>query len=379
VGRWTQGQRVTPLVFRLRAVGAKPSWPALAPAPLPANPVTDGQVREILRQHISSGGVGMVVGIIDRRGRRVIAAGRGSSADPRPLDGDTAFEIGSISKVFTSLLLQQSVSRGELKLDEPAGRFAPKGMAMPQSGGRQITLADLSTHHSGLPGDDAAFWGKDPNRVTANYDTARLLRFVTQAKLSHAPGTRYNYSNIGASVLGQFLARQADKPYGQLVRERIAAPLGMNATTLAPAPAARVAIGHNDARKPVPPFEAQAYDPAGGLRSTTNDMLTFLGAELGAVKTPLAPALRAQWSTLRRQAINPGIQVALGWHVTLRPRGDIVWHNGGTPGFRTFAGFNPRTGVGVVVLSNATTGRPAPNDIGLHLLDPSWPLEAPAP
>jgi CubicO group peptidase (beta-lactamase class C family) len=197
--------------------------------------------------------------------------------------------------------------------------------------------------------------------------------------LSHSPGTAYDYSNIGGSVLGQLLALNAGIPYGRLVRDQITIPLGMSATTLAPPAGARVAVGHNAALKPVPPFDAQAYDPAGGLRSTADDMLTFLGAELGYVKTPLAPALRAQWTTLRRPAINPRVEAALGWAVTLRPEGEIIWHNGGTPGFRTFAGFNPKSGVGVVVLSNAYGTRLGPDDIGLHLLDPNAPLDVLAP
>src|SRR5205085_7630480 len=133
---------------------------------------------------------------------------------------------------------------------------------------------------------------------------------------------------------------------------------GMNATTTAPPRGTPIAVGHNRALKPVPPFNAQAYEPAGGVRSTANDMLTFLGAELGYVRTPLAPALKAQWRTVRRPAINPRVKVALGWIVTMRPEGEIIWHNGSTTGFRTFAGFNPKTGMGVVVLSNALMTRP---------------------
>lgn len=380
-GSWTQSGRVRPLELRRRAAYAAPAWPDLSPVRIPVHTLSDAEIKAMLRRRIllEHQGVGMVVGVIDSRGRRVIAFGRSDVSDPRPLDGKTVFEIGSISKVFTSLLLEEGVVRGELALDDPASHFAPQGVVIPQSGGRQITLVDLSTHTSGLPDDDKDFWGKNPDRPSAHYDVARLFRFVSRVRLSHSPGTAYDYSNIGGSVLGQLLALKAGEPYGRLVRDRITIPLGMNATTLAPPPGAPVAIGHNAEMKAVPPFDAQAYDPAGGLRSTADDMLTFLGAELGYVRTPLAPAMRAQWSTVRRPAINAHIKVALGWHVTLRPEGEIIWHNGGTPGFRTFAGFNPKMGVGVVVLSNTNTGRLGPDDIGLHLLDPAAPLDVPAP
>lgn len=381
VGTWTQRGRVRPLVFQRRLAGTAPVWPQLTTVRHPVHAATDAEIKAIIRERVSfkHQGVGMVVGVIDAHGRRVIAFGRSGSPDSRPLDGDTVFEIGSISKIFTSLLLEAGVVRGEIALDDPAYRLAPKSLVLPQSEGRQITLVDLSTHTSGLPGDDDDFWGKNPDQVTAHYDVARLFRFVGQAKLSHTPGTVYNYSNIGASLLGQLLALRAGKSYGQLVHDRITAPLGMNSMTIAPRAGALVAVGHDDALKPVPAFNAQAYGPAGGLRSTANDMLTFLGAELGYVKTPLAPAMRAQWSTVRRPAINPRIQAALDWVVTLRPEGEIIWHNGSTTGFRTFAGFNPKTGVGVVVLSNALMGRLGPDDIGLHLLAPSTPLDVPAP
>jgi D-alanyl-D-alanine-carboxypeptidase/D-alanyl-D-alanine-endopeptidase len=380
-GSWTQRGRVRPLVLRRRAAGAAPAWPDLVSVRIRAGTPTDAEIEAILRQRIvrEHQGIGMVVGVIDKRGRRTIAFGRSDASDPRPLDGKTMFEIGSISKVFTSLLLVEGVRRGELTLDDPASRFAPRGVMIPQSGGRQITLVDLATHTSGLPADDDDFWGKDPDRPNAHYDIDRLFRFVGHAKLSHSPGTAYEYSNIGAALLGQLLALKAGKPYGRLVSDRITGPLGMNATTLIPPAGARIAIGHNAALKPVVPFDAQAYNPAGGLRSTADDMLTLLGAELGYVKTPLAPVLRAQWSTVRRPSINPRMEAALDWAVTLRPDGEIIWKNGGTPGFRTFAGFNPKTGVGVVVLSNTNTGRLGPDDIGLHLLDPAAPLDVPAP
>ncbi len=380
-GSWTQSGRVRPLVLHRRPVGAALAWHDLSPVRILVHTFNDAEIKAMLYRRIflEHQGVGMVVGVIDSRGRRVIAFGRSDASDPRPLDGKTVFEIGSISKVFTSLLLEDGVVRGELALDDPVSRFAPPGVVIPQSGGRQIRLVDLSTHTSGLPDDDEDFWGKNPDHPSGHYDVARLFRFVSQVKLSHSPGTAYDYSNIGGSVLGQLLAVKAGEPYGRLIRDRITIPLGMNSTTLAPPAGAPLAVGHNAALKAVPPFDAQAYDPAGGLRSTADDMLIFLGAELGYTKTSLAPALRAQWSTVRRPAINPGVEVALGWHVTLRPEGEIIWHNGGTPGFRTFAGFNPKTGVGVVVLSNTNAARLGPDDIGLHLLDPAAPLDVPAP
>jgi CubicO group peptidase (beta-lactamase class C family) len=381
VGTWIQSGRIRPVVFYRRVSAALPSWPELqASAAIMATP-TDAEVDAILRKRVDDEhqSIGMVVGVIDKHGRRIRTYGRSDTSDPRPLNGNTVFEIGSISKVFTSLLLVIAVSDGHLKLDDPASKYAPPDLVIPHGDGREISLADLSTHTSGLPNDDDAFWGSDPDRPTAHYDVSRLFHFVSGASLSSTPGAAYAYSNVGGALLGQLLAIEGGKPYEELLKEKVTGPLGMPNTGVIPNRGAQVAVGHNAKLEPLPPFNAQAYNPAGGLRSTADDVLTFLGGELGYIKNPLSPSLRAQWDTVRRQAVNPRIKVALGWHVTLRPNGEIIWHNGGTNGVRSFAGFNPKTGVGVVVLSNTYGTKLGPDDIGLHVLDPAAPLDVLAP
>jgi CubicO group peptidase (beta-lactamase class C family) len=379
-GQWTQDGRVRPLTLFKRAAGAGPTWPDVKPLTAAARTPTDTEIREMLRNRIlrDHQGVGMVVGVIDSHGRRIVAFGRSDGSDPRPLDGETVFEVGSISKIFTSLLLEEAVSRGQVALNDPAARLAPHGVAIPERDGQKITLIELSTHTSGLP-DDNDLWERDPVQPYRHYDVARFFDLVGQTKLSRSPGKEFEYSNIGASLLGQLLSLKEGKTYAQLIHDRITAPLGMRSTAVAPTPGTRAAIGHDAALKPVAPFMAQAFDPAGGIRSNADDMLTFLGAELGFVNTPLAQTLRAQWSSVRGPSINPRVRQSLGWAVTLRPEGEIIWHNGGTPGFRSFAGFNPKTGVGVVVLSNASTGNLGPEDIGLRVLDATEPLDVPAP
>ena len=120
----------------------------------PNSPVPpDSEIRKILVERIDTfhQGVGIVVGVIEPQGRRVVAYGSLNQGDPRPLNGDTIFEIGSVTKVFTSLLLSDMVQRGEVALADPVAKYLPADVKVPERGGRVITLVDLSTHTSGLP------------------------------------------------------------------------------------------------------------------------------------------------------------------------------------------------------------------------------------
>jgi serine-type D-Ala-D-Ala carboxypeptidase/endopeptidase len=179
--------------------------------------------------------------------------------------------------------------------------------------------------------------------------------------------------------LGQALAHRARMDYEALVRSRVTVPLGMMSTgiTLSPDEKARLAVGHNDKLAAVPNWELPALAGAGALRSSANDMLTFLGANLGYVKTPLAPAMAAMLSVRRPTGGPNGGEIGLGWLITKPPDDELVWHNGGTGGYRSFIGYDAKTRVGIVVLSNTFTGAGI-DDIGMHLLDSHVPL-LPAP
>ena len=335
----------------------------------------------MLRQRIDTehSGVGIVVGVIDAHGRRIVSYGVRDQADPRPVDGKTIFEIGSMTKVFTSLVLSEMVQAGEVKLDDPVAKYLPPGAKVPERGGKQITLLDISTQSSGLPRMPTNFAPKDWTNPYADYDEAKLLQFLAGYSLPRDIGSKYEYSNLAVGLLGDALAHRAGVSYEAMVKQRITQPLGMASTTitLSPALKARLAQGHDAGLDPAANWDLDALAGAGALRSDAEDILTFLGAELGYVKTPLAPAMRAQWTTVRRPTGTPNLSVGLAWHIASPPnRDEFVAHDGGTGGYRTYMGFDPKTGVGVVVLTNAATGRGG-NDIGAHILS-GLPL-APAP
>jgi serine-type D-Ala-D-Ala carboxypeptidase/endopeptidase len=344
-----------------------------------SNVPSDSEIRKILIDRIDKDhqSVGVVVGVIESTGRRVVAYGNLEKGEQRTVDGDTVFEIGSVTKVFTSLLLADMVQRGEVALTDPVTKYLPAGVKVPERGGRQITLLDLATHTSGLPRLPSNLAPKDPNNPYADYSVEQLYQFLSGYQLTRDIGVQYEYSNLGGGLLGHVLARRAGMDYEELVRTRICEPLRMNSTgiTLSKDMRARLAGGHNQALHPAANWDIPTLAGAGALRSTTNDLLSFLAANLGYTKSPLAPAMLAMLAVRRPTGV-PGLEIALGWHILTRDGHEIIWHNGGTGGYRTFVGYDLKRRIGVAVLSNAETSAGV-DDIGQHLLYTGTPLYQP--
>uniref|UniRef100_Q01QS0 Beta-lactamase n=1 Tax=Solibacter usitatus (strain Ellin6076) TaxID=234267 RepID=Q01QS0_SOLUE len=335
----------------------------------------DVEIRKILAERVGPENLGstIVVGVIDAQGRRVVAYGSLAKNDARKPGGDTVFEIGSMSKVFTSLLLMDMSRKGELVVSDPVAKFLPETVKVPERGGRKITLADLSTQSSGLPRMPTNFTPKDAGNPYADYSVQQMYDFISGYQLTRDIGSQYEYSNLGVGLLGHALARRAGMSWEELVRKRICDPLGMSNTrvTLTPEMKARLAVGHSAGLAAVPNWDIPTLAGAGALRSTANDMLIFLAANLGYAKTPLAQAMADEIAI--RRPVGGDMEIAYGWHVQNKDGNSIIWHNGGTGGYRTYMGFDPKARTGVVVLSNVST--PAgPDDIGRHLLNASYPL-----
>lgn len=364
-GTWTQSGITWPLVFSPGAPAGPPPPPR---APLPADWAipADSEIAKLIDTRIAGrAGEGIVIGVIEPSGRRIVARG---PAGGKPFDGKTVFEIGSMSKVFTSLLLADMVQRGEVKLDDPAEKYLPAGAKMPERGVRKITLADLATHRSGLPRlpDNMPFG--DPANPYADYTEAMLLQFLGRYALTRDIGSQFEYSNLGVGLLGYILARRAGTDYETLLRQRITGPLGMRDTaiTLDANQKARFATGHDAFMQPAKPWDLPALAGAGAIRSTADDMLTFLAAFIGAKPSPLAPAMQAMIAQ-RWPGVSPGVESGLAWMIAKSPSGEIVFHDGGTGGFRTSMVYAPAKKRGVVVLTNAAV-EPSSNDLAIHLM-----------
>ncbi|MDQ3607277.1 MAG: beta-lactamase family protein, partial [Gemmatimonadota bacterium] len=244
---------------------------------------SDSTVRSILKVRVESGRApGIVVGILENGQRRYVAYG---SAGPGrgPLDEHTLFEIGSISKTFTGLLLADAVVRGEVRLDQPVVELLPAGTVIPARADRPITLEQLATHRSGLPRLPTNMAPANPADPYADYDEARLYAFLAAYTPPRSPGDSAEYSNLGAGLLGHALVRRSGAPsWGALVERRTTGPLGMRETFVDVPPAAieRLAAGHDAGMDTVPPWHLDVLAGAGALRSTAADMLTYLAAQM---------------------------------------------------------------------------------------------------
>ncbi|MDX1548316.1 MAG: serine hydrolase [Rhodothermales bacterium] len=332
-------------------------------------PAIPEEVAASIRARVDAGdNPAIIVGVIDAGGTTLYAYGRvGPEQDAAP-DAHTVFEIGSITKAFTGLLLAEMAARGEVALDDPVARYLPEGVSMP--GGEAITLAHLASHTSGLPRLPTNFAPADMGNPYADYTAEQLYAFLNAYTLPRAPGEQYAYSNLGMGLLGHVLARRAGTDYETLLRERILGPLGLGDTGIALTEdqRARLATGYRDGR-PVAYWDLPALAGAGALRSTADELLRFLAAHLGLAGTPL-DAVMDEATTPRAEAAGPN-HVGLGWHVRRTDRSEMVWHNGGTGGFSSFAGYDPARGRGVVVLANSSADV---DDLGAHILDPTVPL-----
>ena len=342
--------------------------------------IPNEKIAEILQERLEAGpATGIVVGVIEPNGRRVVAEGTLGADDERPVDGDTIFEVGSVNKVFTTLLLAEAVQRGEVALDDPVAQFLPAEAEVPERGGRRISLLDLATQSSGLPRLPTNIDPADPQDPYADYGTADLYAFLADYSLPRDIGTQFEYSNLGMGLLGHTLSLAAGETYEALLEERVLAPLQLEDTgiELSDAQQARMAAGHDAYLRPTSYWTFDALASAGALRSTANDLLDFLAAAMGLVETPLAPAFAATLEP-RRPTGMPDTEIGLGWFVSGgQGSGTVAWHNGITGGFHAFIGFRSDSQTGVVVLANSSA-LPS-RDIGLHLLEPSVPLPPPTP
>jgi serine-type D-Ala-D-Ala carboxypeptidase/endopeptidase len=345
----------------------------------PFTVLSNDEIREILAKRIDQQkqAIGIVVGVIEPTGRRVVAYGNLANgelanADAGTVDGDTIFEIGSVTKVFTSLLLAEMVNRQEVTLDDPAAKYLPENVKMPERSRKSITLHDLSTHTSGLPRLPSNFKPKDPFNPYADYSVDDLYQFLSAYTLPRDPGSEFEYSNLGGGLLGHLLAYRAGTDYETLIATRITRPLSMPDTgsTLSSSMKQRMATGHTAMLAPTANWDLPTLAGAGALRSSVNDMLTFLEAFLGYKESPLAPAMKAMFEVRRPLG---QATIGLGWIIMAAHDREIAAHDGGTGGFRSWVGYDPKERIGVVVLSNASTPIGV-FDLGIHLMDPKWPL-----
>ncbi len=352
------------------------SDPAIPPVQAPEMQSVMNRDLEPLRRSGAFALGGVSIGIATHGVRRVFAYG---SAKP-----DSIFEIGSVTKTFTALALAQMVKEGKVKLDEPLRELLPPGTAE-KPNGKEITLLDLATHHSGLLRMPGGFHPSDKDNPFADFHAADLYEYIAKHGVRKPADASFLYSNLGAGLLGQVLADRAHVSYADLMRTEVTDPLGLKDTVVSLSPEQRsrfiqgrngFADGPDGFRRlsvrpgdPVRGLDFDAIAGAGALHSTAAEMLTYLQANLhprtrgGALSAALVESHRprARMDDSELQAgLFAGMRIALIWWYG--PDGTYL-HGGATPGYTASALFNPKEDWAVVVLSNTGPGGVLSSDL----------------
>lgn len=299
--------------------------------------------------------VGLSIGVLQDDTAHQFGFGRLSLESDQAPNHNTVFEIGSISKVFTSLCLARMVTDGDLALDDALTEHLPEGIEAQAGEGTPISLFDLATHHSGLPRLPANFklTATARDNPYAEYGETQLSEFLQGWPLTRRDDAPYAYSNLGAGLLGWILARANEMDYDAMVEQFVCRPLYLRDTTVALAAEqrSRLAQGHSADGQAAPNWDFDTLAGAGAIRSTTHDLIKFARAQLHPRSTSLSePILLTQQPRFK---LKGGGQIGLGWHIS--PNQTTMWHNGQTGGYHSYLAIDKRKRVAVAVLANSAT------------------------
>ncbi len=326
-------------------------------------------IQTLLKEYVDdNGSVGASVGFIDHGKIQLYSYGKKTITEDEPMSKDTIFEIGSITKVFTTLALADMVAQGMVQLDDPIEIYLPN-VKIPKLDGKKITLRHLASHLSGIPRLPDNFNPTNPNNPYEDYSLENLYSYLNQYSLTRAPGESFEYSNTGMGLLGHILSMQSGKSYEELIQSLVSKQLNMKNTAISLTPEMNQNLAHgHHLQQEVSCWDIPTLPGMGALRSNIQDMTRFLAANMGFSESPLVNLMK-QCHEKQCEPF-PEFGVGLGWMVTHSNDSEIIWHNGGTGGFRNYLGFNPKTQRGVVILSNSTEDWP--DEFGMILLDPDY-------
>ena len=342
------------------------AMPAWATAAEPGTAAVD----VLLQQRLRYQGVGYLAVQVQGSDVQLKAAGRRRAEGEEAISVDDVFEVGSITKTFTALLLADAVTRKLLALNDAVEEALPN-LRLRDSTGAPIRWIDLATHRSGLPRLPANMAPSSPADPYADYGEARLLAALREWKAERARDTQWAYSNFGYGLLGYALGRAAGSDYGTLLQGRVLTPLGLTqARLLRPGDRPpRLVDGHAADGKPVPHWHFDVMAPVGGLVMDGTSLARYAQAALGTVDSPLREAFTL---AQREHAAGPTPTnpIGLAWlRAPLNGR-TVLNHDGGTYGFSSSLWLDPSRGRATAVLANAMV---EVKDLALHLLEPNIP------
>jgi serine-type D-Ala-D-Ala carboxypeptidase/endopeptidase len=334
----------------------------------PTSYASRGEIQQSLDAYVSKApGVVVIAGVIDHGDVRIYTAGTPPHGAP-PLNEDAVFQIGSITKTFTATLLADLVGSGNIRLDSPLSEYFPANVHIPAYHSQPITLLNLAEQNSGLPRLPTNLDMSNAADPYASYTEADAERFLTHYEMTRAPGSQYEYSNLGVSLLGAALSSRMRASYASLLQARVLTPLGMHETGFDLKPfAARLMPGFTADLTPAQPWTGEFIAPAGGLYSSMRDMLRYLQANLEAPKGPLGPAMDSAQQPRAMTDGPPYVKIGLIWNVNVA--NGNTWHNGQTGGYHAIMLFNRAQRSGVVLMANVADMNL--DNLGVHIIAPT--------
>jgi CubicO group peptidase (beta-lactamase class C family) len=311
-------------------------------------------MEEILRKHYSLKTNQVAAAGVTQNGKRTVIGitDNGVIHDI----GDAVFEIGSVTKVFTTTLFAHFVSLGKAGLHDQLHNYIP---AMKD---KNITLYQLATHTSGLPRDanNMKMKWKDRHNPFKNFQLQDAYYFIENYTSKKQPPFNPSYSNIGMAMLGNVLSSIEGMSYEDLLKKYIFEPFNMHNSFIAFEDKKDI----KEIKSPLgkkgfyPRFELYGDAPSGAVKSTLNDLLSFLEANMGVLDNNLLEAMQSTHQDQGLKPLNKDVSMGIGWMKAdyTGQKININTHGGTTPGFNTHIGFTEDHKTGVVVFDNIHLG-----------------------
>lgn len=265
---------------------------------------------------------------------------------------DNLYEIGSITKVFTALLLLILENRDEINRNDHIKDYLPE-LDFNDRNVADIKLEKLICHTSGLPRLPDNMPTFDPEDPYADYTVSYLYSFLSEHKLERESTGKFKYSNLGYGLLGHILEIASGKTYADLVNESILQPLNMQSTFVNTGESISTSLkpGHDTEGKEAANWHMGALAGAGGIVSSISDMSIFLQAQINPPKGALGQSIKVSHEVIVSSSETK--KHGFGWNIyNIESSSNFVWHNGQTGGYQSFIGFVPSDKLGIAMLAN---------------------------
>lgn len=310
--------------------------------------------------------VGLSIGVIKEGKTYFYNYGETKKGNGQIPTAKNLYEIGSITKTFTGLLLAKAVTENKIRLTDPVNKFLPKNIPVIMFGDDTLKMVHLANHTSGLPPLPDNFDTTDLTNPYKNYDENKLLQYLSHAALNRKPGEKFEYCNLAVGLLGYILQQVNKMPFEKMVTTFITSKAGMTDTRqfLLKKDSALFMQGYDETFSPQSQWDFKALTAAGSLRSNADDMLQY--ATLQFASTVLNPVFKKQIELSHQPTFNAGQQqLALNWFIQDWGWGPILFHGGATGGYRSLLGINAQKNTAVVVLSNTAVSA---DEVGVKIL-----------